>query len=172
MRHPACRASGFSFRVGTVFLASLGRYLIISAGITAMLAGILAAAYLSGYGPGAGEPGAGGRELARAKPSERGLFSVSMKPEHGAVRIGETQAWLVTIRLKSGQPVENAAIHVSGGMAQQNQGLPTSPQATGYLGGGSYRVEGVKFSTPGWWQLRLWIFAAAGTDSVIFNVVL
>ncbi len=95
-----------------------------------------------------------------------------MKPEAGAVRLGETQAWLVTIRMKSGQPVENAAIHVSGGMAEQNQGLPTSPQATDYLGGGSYRIQGVKFPTPGWWQLRLWIFAAAGTDSVIFNVVL
>lgn len=148
-------------------MASLGRYLIISAGITAVLIAIIAAAYLFGY---AG--GAGGNELARAKSSERGLFSVSIKPEHGAVRIGETQAWLVTIKLKSGQPVENAAIHVSGGIAEQNQGLPTSPQATGYLGGGSYRVEGVKFPASGWWQLRLWIFAAAGTDSVVFNVVL
>jgi hypothetical protein len=167
MRHPACRASGFHFLAGTTFLASLGRYLLISAAITAVLIAVIAAAYLFGY---AG--GAGGNELARAKSSERGLFSVSMKPETGAVHIGETQAWLVTIRMKSGQPVENAAIHVSGGMAEQNQGLPTSPQATDYLGGGSYRIQGVKFPTPGWWQLRLWIFAAAGTDSVIFNVVL
>jgi hypothetical protein len=94
MRHPACRASGFHFLAGTTFLASLGRYLLISAAITAVLIAVIAAAYLFGY---AG--GAGGNELARAKSSERGLFSVSMKPETGAVHIGETQAWLVTIRM-------------------------------------------------------------------------
>ncbi len=148
-------------------MTSLGRYFLAATGVVAVLIGILAAVYLSGLGQ-----DEGGRELARAKQSENGLFSVSMQPEKGAVRRGETQSWLVTIKSTSGEPVENAALHISGGMPEQGHGLPTSPQATGYLGNGRYRIEGVKFSASGWWQLRLWIFAASGTDTVVFNVVL
>ncbi len=142
----------------------MGRYLLISVGLTAALVAILAAFYLMGD--------RGRQDIAQAKPSESGLFSVTMQPEQGAVRMGETQSWLVTVKSKEGQPVENAALHISGGMAEQNQGLPTSPQATDYLGNGRYRIEGVKFPAAGWWQLRLWIFAAAGTDTVVFNIVL
>ncbi len=146
-------------------LASLGRNLLISAGITAAFIAILVAVYFWGADKTR-------QDIAKAKQSENGLFSVIMQPEKGAIRIGETQSWLVTVKSKEGQPVENAALHVSGGMAEQNLGLPTSPQATGYLGNGRYRIEGVRFSIPGWWQLRLWIFAAAGTDTVVFNIVL
>ncbi|MFC3752906.1 FixH family protein [Aquamicrobium ahrensii] len=147
-------------------MASLGRYLLISAGITAALVAIVVAIYMIRADRN------GGQDIARAKQSESGLFSVTMQPEKGQVRMGETQVWLVTVKSKEGQPVENAALHVSGGMPEQNQGLPTSPQATGYLGNGRYRIEGVKFPVPGWWQLRLWIFAAAGTDTVVFNITL
>ncbi|TIW70579.1 MAG: auxin-binding protein, partial [Mesorhizobium sp.] len=48
----------------------------------------------------------------------------------------------------------------------------TSPQATDYLGEGRYRIDGVKFTMSGWWQLHFGISAAAGSDSVVFNVVL
>ncbi|MET3660216.1 hypothetical protein ABID44_000516 [Aquamicrobium ahrensii] len=144
----------------------MGRYLLISAGITAALVAIVVAIYMIRADRN------GGQDIARAKQSESGLFSVTMQPEKGQVRMGETQVWLVTVKSKEGQPVENAALHVSGGMPEQNQGLPTSPQATGYLGNGRYRIEGVKFPVPGWWQLRLWIFAAAGTDTVVFNITL
>lgn len=147
-------------------MASLGRYLLISAGITAALVAIVVAIYMIRADRN------GGQDIARAKQSESGLFSVTMQPEKGPVRMGETQVWLVTVKSKEGQPVENAALHVSGGMPEQNEGLPTSPQATGYLGNGRYRIEGVKFPVPGWWQLRLWIFAAAGTDTVVFNITL
>ncbi|TIX45261.1 MAG: auxin-binding protein, partial [Mesorhizobium sp.] len=81
-------------------------------------------------------------------------------------------AWLLTLKTVKGDPVEGAAIAVSGGMPQHNHGLPTSPQATDYLGEGRYRIDGLKFTMSGWWQLRLAISAAAGSDTVVFNVVL
>ena len=46
------------------------------------------------------------------------------------------------------------------------------PQATDYLGGGQYRIDGIKFSMTGWWTLHFNISAKAGSDSVTFNVVL
>ena len=57
-------------------------------------------------------------------------------------------------------------------MPQHNHGLPTSPQATDYLGDGRYRIEGLKFTMTGWWQLRFAISAPAGSDTVVFNVML
>ena len=94
------------------------------------------------------------------------------EPERGVVRQGELQSWLLTLKTAAGAPVEGAAITVSGGMPQHDHGLPTSPQATDYLGQGRYRIDGVKFTMSGWWQLHFGISAAAGSDSVVFNVVL
>lgn len=55
-------------------------------------------------------------------------------------------------------------------MPRHGHGLPTSPQVTADLGGGRYRVEGVKFHMFGWWEFKFAITAAAGQDSVTFNL--
>lgn len=147
-------------------MASFGRYLLAALGLAAFLIGVLAVIYLTAPDHN-GDP-----DLSRSKKTANGLFEVSIKPESGVIRQGELQSWLVTLKTGSGAPVENAAIDISGGMPQHDHGLPTSPQATDYLGNGQYRIQGVKFSMGGWWQLRLGISAAAGSDTVVFNVVL
>ena len=133
-----------------------------------MLAGILAVVYLAV--PHA--PKAAGPDLSRSKLTANGLFVASIEPESGRIRQGELHSWVLTLKTAAGAPVEYAAIDISGGMPQHNHGLPTSPQATDYLGAGRYRIGGVKFTMSGWWQLRLAISAAAGSDTVVFNVVL
>jgi len=149
-------------------LASIWRYLLAGLGLTALLAGILAVVYL--MAPQWGQPT--GPDVSRSKASENGLFVASFQPEAGAVRQGELETWLLTLKTKAGAPVEGAAIAISGGMPQHDHGLPTSPQATDYLGEGQYRIEGVKFTMSGWWQLHFAISATAGSDTVVFNVVL
>jgi hypothetical protein len=143
----------------------LGRYLLVALGLAAMLLGILAVVYFSGIGQ---RDAANG--LSRSMKTTNGLFTVAIRPESGVVRQGEVHSWLVTVTTASGKPVEYAAIDVSGGMPEQShQGLPTSPQVTGYLGKGRYRIDGLNFNMRGWWQLRLSISAAAGSDTVVFN---
>lgn len=132
--------------------------------LTAALAGVVAAIYLHGAGQ--------GPDLARAKPTANGLFAASLRPQSGTVRLGEVQSWQLTVTTRAGAPVENAAIDVSGGMPLHPAGLPTSPQVTDYMGQGRYRIDGVKFTVKGWWQLRLTISAAQGSDSVVFNFAL
>jgi hypothetical protein len=144
------------------------RYLLAAIGLTAMLAGLLAVVYLAV--PHA--PDTTGPDLSRSKETVNGLFEAGIEPEFGPIRQGELHSWVLTLHTKAGAPVENAAIDISGGMPQHNHGLPTSPQATDYLGEGRYRIGGVKFTMSGWWQLRLAISAAAGSDTVVFNVVL
>jgi hypothetical protein len=134
-------------------------------GILAIAAGVLSAVYLHGMGQ-------KGPDLSRTKTSAAGLFVATLAPTDAAVRQGQMQSWTLTLKTPSGLPVENAAIDISGGMPQHNHGLPTSPQVTDYLGQGRYRIDGVKFTMSGWWQLRLSISSAAGSDTVVFNIVL
>lgn len=147
-------------------LASIWRYILAGLGLAALLVGILAVVYLTA------PHSAPGPDTARSKKTASGLFVASFEPERGVIRQGELQSWLLTLKTAAGAPVEGAAITVSGGMPQHNHGLPTSPQATDYLGEGRYRIDGVKFTMSGWWQLRFAISAAAGSDSVVFNIVL
>jgi hypothetical protein len=111
-------------------------------------------------------------DRSRSKPSEKGLYTVAIEPEGGSFSQGEMHAWLITLKNAAGAPVEDAKVSVDGGMPQHHHGLPTSPAVTAYLGGGKYRLEGVKFTMSGWWELRFAIEAAAGSDRVTFNIVL
>lgn len=147
-------------------LASIWRYILAGFGLAALLVGILAVVYLTA------PHSAPGPDTSRSKKTASGLFVASFEPERGVIRQGELQSWLLTLKTAAGAPVEGAAITISGGMPQHNHGLPTSPQATDYLGEGRYRIDGVKFTMSGWWQLRFAISAAAGSDSVVFNIVL
>lgn len=111
-----------------------------------------------------------GDELARSKASAGGLYLVSIEPEGGTIPQGDLHAWVLTLTTADGQPVENATIQVDGGMPAHNHGLPTSPAVTGQLGGGRYRVEGVRFNMAGRWELRVAIDAPPGKDSAVFEI--
>ncbi|WP_410964316.1 FixH family protein, partial [Salmonella sp. SAL4447] len=85
---------------------------------------------------------------------------------------GEMHSWVISLKSPQGAPVEDATFAIDGGMPQHHHGLPTSPAVTSHLGEGKYRLEGVKFHTSGWWELRLAIDSAAGGDQATFNIVL
>ncbi|HEU4372768.1 MAG TPA: FixH family protein [Telluria sp.] len=72
----------------------------------------------------------------------------------------------------AGQPVQHARIGFDGGMPQHHHGFPTSPRVTEELGEGRYRLDGMKFSMTGWWELKLTIDSAIGADKVAFNTVI
>ena len=114
----------------------------------------------------------GGRAPGYAGTSQNGLFSVALEPEGDPVKPDKVHSWLLTLKTAAGTPVEYAAIDISGGMPGHRRGLPTSPQATDYLGKGRYRIDGLKFTMDGWWQVRVAVSAAAGTDTVVLDVVL
>ncbi len=111
-------------------------------------------------------------DLARSKPSQNGFYDVSIAPESGPVTVGPLHNWVITVTKLDGTPVTDAEITVDGGMPQHGHGLPTSPQVNMNLGGGRYRVEGVRFNMGGWWVLRFAIVAPAGADKAEFNLIL
>lgn len=111
-------------------------------------------------------------DLARDRPSQNGLYAVSIAPVDGEPAVGPLASWIVALKTPGGEPVEGASIAVDGGMPEHAHGLPTQPQVTGALPGGRYRVDGVKFSMPGWWVLKFAISGPAGEDTVTFNLML
>lgn len=111
-------------------------------------------------------------DLSREKPSARGTYVVSVEPEGDSVPQGALHAWIATVATPQGEPVTDARIAVDGGMPSHGHGLPTAPGATGHLGEGRYRIEGVRFNMGGHWVLDLAISASPGDDDVSFNLML
>lgn len=111
-------------------------------------------------------------DLARSQTTSGGLYVAAIEPEVADVKQGVLHSWVLKVKTADGQPVDDARVAIDGGMPEHNHGLPTSPRMTEYLGNGRYRIEGVKFSMSGRWELRFDISAAPGSDSVTFNLVL
>lgn len=107
---------------------------------------------------------------AESLPSDESVFVVSYSPVSAPIAINAMHEWTLHVASADGQPVEGASILVSGGMPEHGHGLPTVPQVTEDLGGGDYRVEGMKFQMPGWWIVTFIISADGQTDSVTFNL--
>lgn len=126
-------------------------------------------AHVATLDAGAAKPEPG---LARSQTTAGGVYVAAIEPEVAEVRQGVLHSWVLTVKTADGQPVEDARVGVDGGMPEHNHGLPTSPRMTEYLGNGRYRIEGVKFSMGGRWELRFDISAAPGSDSVTFILML
>ncbi len=80
-------------------------------------------------------------------------------------------SWMVKLKDPAGSPVTGATLAVDGGMPQHGHGLPTKPRVTREIESGTYLVEGMKFSMPGWWDIKFDIQSAQGHDKVTFNTV-
>ncbi len=97
--------------------------------------------------------------------SSTGAYIATLEP---AAPLSGKGMQRITLRLtdSTGAAIDSATIAVGG------HGYPTAPRITGQSGAGRYDVGGVRFSMPGWWTLSFRISAAAGTDSVTFNLKL
>lgn len=111
-------------------------------------------------------------DLSLTRGTEEGLYVGTLEPGSAPIPVGTMQSWTVSVTTPDGQPVEHAALSIDGGMPQHGHGLPTEPRVTEELGGGRYRIDGMKFNMPGWWTITLEISGAAGTDSATFNLTL
>lgn len=132
--------------------------------IMAAAAGLAAAAMM--------QPPPDDLDLTLRKATDHGLYIASVEPGMSPITVGSIHGWVVQITSPDGAPVEHADISVDGGMPQHGHGLPTEPEVSLKLGGGRYRVEGMKFNMPGWWVVNVSVNGPAGPDTVTFNLVL
>lgn len=80
--------------------------------------------------------------------------------------------WEVRVEDSDGQPVQGAQLVLDGGMPAHQHGLPSQPKMTEELGDGLYLIEGVKYSMPGHWEMRLSVTLDDRSDEAVFNLVL
>lgn len=114
-------------------------------------------------GPGAGGPVDSGRRL----------FRVAFRSELAPIPINQIHNWTVHVETAAGEPLEGATLKVSGAMPAHRHGLPTEPKVTADLGGGDYRVEGMKFQMRGDWEIYVDVAAPDGqSDSATIPLVL
>jgi hypothetical protein len=147
---------------------------------TAFLAALVVAAAVAATGCGRLMTMMHGRSVARPAATEFGpgprasasrQFTATLQPDQ-PLRPRRMQTVRVAIVDVGGRPVENASIQIDGGMPEHGHGLPTRPRLTRALGNGLYEIEGVRFNMGGWWEFKLAITAASGSDVVTFNLAL
>jgi hypothetical protein len=119
---------------------------------------------------GCGTPPAG-LDVSLAKNTAAGAYRVTLEPPAQKPAINQMHSWKVKLATPDGAPVRNAAIKVDGGMPQHGHGFPTQPRVTREIEPGTYALDGMKFSMPGWWEIAFDIAAAPGPDKVKFNTV-
>lgn len=106
-----------------------------------------------------------------SRPTHQGRYLVTMHPPAQQPAINQLHSWEIEVATPAGAPVTQAQIAFDGGMPQHGHGLPTRPRVTQELGGGRYRLDGMKFSMSGWWEMKVAVRAAPGEDKVVFNTV-
>ena len=111
-------------------------------------------------------------DLRTTRTTASGAFVVAIRPLVASVPINQIHAWEIDVKTAAGQPVTGARIGFGGGMPQHAHGYPTKPRVTAELGNGRYRLDGVKFSMTGWWEMKLDIQAKERSDKITFNTVI
>ncbi|MCY1210813.1 YtkA-like protein [compost metagenome] len=117
-------------------------------------------------------PPPSGLNLSLDRPTAHDKYHVTIYPPSDPIAINKLHAFEIRLRSPSGAAVSGARISIDGGMPQHGHGFPTRPRVTRELGGGRYLLEGMKFSMPGWWEIKLRIDGASGTDEVTFNTII
>jgi hypothetical protein len=110
-------------------------------------------------------------DLSLTRATADGKLVVTLQPPATPAAINQLHTWQVRLASQAGAPIAHARIKVDGGMPQHGHGLPTRPQVTQELSGGTYLIEGMKFSMTGWWEIKLAIESPEGSDKVTFNTV-
>jgi hypothetical protein len=113
-----------------------------------------------------------GLDYSRTRTSASGLYRATIRPQGDSIPHGKLHRWTLHLETAAGAPVDSVTIAVDGGMPQHGHGLPTKPRVTRELGDGDHLVEGMKFNMGGWWVVKFRVSAAAGQDSVVFNLKL
>lgn len=84
----------------------------------------------------------------------------------GDPQINRMHSWILHIETDAGVEVEGATVEVDGGMPKHNHGLPTKPRVTEELGGGDYKLDGVRFHMSGYWEIVVRVTTDTGTSIV------
>lgn len=90
----------------------------------------------------------------------------------GEPAINRMHSWILHIEDEDGREIEGAIVEVEGGMPEHDHGLPTKPRITEELGGGDYRLQGMRFHMSGYWEVIVSITTDTGSFEVMISLQL
>jgi hypothetical protein len=90
----------------------------------------------------------------------------------GPPQINVMQSWILHIETEDGDGVEGATITVDGGMPGHDHGLPTQPRVSEELGGGDYKLDGLRFHMSGYWEIEVTVTTDSGVSTVMLPLQL
>ncbi|MBF0279831.1 MAG: hypothetical protein HQM13_18680 [SAR324 cluster bacterium] len=102
--------------------------------------------------------------------SQKGLFRGSLKGFGQKTAFNTIISWHLQLTEKSGTPVKEAQIGVSGAVASQSHSLPTIPRVSKKDNNGAFLIEGIKFDRQGDWLLKLAVQTPRAQDQIIFEI--
>jgi len=109
-------------------------------------------------------------DYATMKMTANNAFNVMYSSIGGQIRINRIHSWELSIKDTAGEPVNDATVTIVGDMPEHGHGLPTEPEVKRIGAGGLYRIDGMKFTMPGWWVVTVSVMANGVHDSVSFNL--
>lgn len=106
-----------------------------------------------------------------SRPTSHGLYRVSVHPPP-AIAINRYQTWGIYIEDAAGVALDRLALEISADMPAHGHGLLTAPQVRPGDAPGRYRVEGMRFHMPGYWEIRVRVGHADRQDTLMLPVEL
>ena len=107
-----------------------------------------------------------------ARLSHSGLYRAGVVAHTGPWQPGSPQSWVVRVTSTDGTPVPDATVRAAVWRPETGEHAQVQPRVSSHLGEGRYRIDGLVFPKPGWWNVPLQIIAREGVDSLAFNVIL
>lgn len=111
-------------------------------------------------------------DLSTARESRERKYRVEILERPEPVALNEFQSWRLRVAGADGKPVPGAVVNVGGGMPEHGHPLPSRPQVSPGAAAGEYRVEGLQFSMPGWWEIHVYVSKDRSEDTATFNLLL
>jgi hypothetical protein len=101
-------------------------------------------------------------------PSHNRRYRATLEPELNEK--GQLVDWRMLITTADGSVPTRPTLVMRSWMPETPSVVGDRPKAS-YLGDGTFRVEGLRFRRPGWWNVTVTISDAAVTDSLAFNLI-
>ena len=111
-------------------------------------------------------------DLSLTQLSKEKRFLVTLVPPEGTIGVQQIQSWQIKLSTPAGVPIPKALVYLNGGMPEHGHGLPTHPVVTREIAPGTYLLEGLKFSMPGWWELIVAVQVNGMEDMTYFNKII
>ncbi|HET7231988.1 MAG TPA: FixH family protein [Longimicrobium sp.] len=104
-----------------------------------------------------------------ARPSRHGVYTAGVVERR--MDPGAAETWMVRVTDAAGRPVNGAELRVRAWMPDGGVRMDANAVTSERMGGGLYRIGGMRFSRAGWWTVPVRVTVGGRTDRVVFNLI-